>query len=96
MDIVQVKTLSIPDGVYFIINRAADIFWYTTPHDPITTVFFYPATPKDPNNKYVQVNSPNYSSVQSVQTIILFLKWDIKQDTTNGNLNISMIHDITV
>ena len=44
MAIVQVKTPSIPDGIYIIKNRAVDIFWYALYNNfykRITAINFY-------------------------------------------------------
>ena len=47
MAIVQVKTPSIPDGIYIIKNRAVDIFWYALYnkfYKRITAINFYAST----------------------------------------------------
>ena len=57
MAIVQVKNPSIPDGKYLIKNRAADIYWSTSGHNPIQTVHFYSGTmERSKKYSYLQVN----------------------------------------
>ena len=59
MAVVQmpIEIPSIPDGKYFIRNRAADIYWHTS-SPPYTTVYFCVATMEyvKSNKKWMQVN----------------------------------------
>ena len=62
MAIVQVQmhieSPSIPDGMYIIKNRAADLYW-NAGHSPITTLYFWPTTleqAKNSSSKWAQVN----------------------------------------
>ena len=50
MPIVQVQSPSIPDGMYLIKNRAADIYW-TADNSPIRTVYFWATKLKKVKNK---------------------------------------------
>ena len=56
MAIVQVKTISIPDGKYLIKNRGRDIYW-SAGHNPIETVYFYHTTLEEAKKSiWFQVN----------------------------------------
>jgi hypothetical protein len=55
MPIVPVESPSIPDGRYFIKNRAADFYWNAW-HNPITTVHFYNSTMPQTSRFPLQVN----------------------------------------
>ena len=60
MAIVQmpiiIESPSIPDGKYFIKNRAADIYWHTR-NPPYATVYFYTTTMQQAkSNNWMQVN----------------------------------------
>jgi hypothetical protein len=59
MAIVQVASPSIPDGRYFIKNRAANFFWYAG-YSPIRTVYFLSGTME-------QVKSSYYCKLENVQ-----------------------------
>ena len=53
-----IESPSIPNGRYFIKNRAADIFW-NTGNNPFTTVYFYAITMDQVNNwSQVSKHSP--------------------------------------
>ena len=80
MAIVQVESTltlaSIPDGKYFIKNRAADIFW-NVGNSPIMTIYFWPkptstSLEQAKGNNWLQVNKHRISNYSSVQRINLF------------------------
>jgi hypothetical protein len=53
--IVQVESSSIPDGRYFIKNRAAGFYWNAR-YNPITTVHFYNSKTPQASGSPLQVN----------------------------------------
>ena len=81
----------IPDGRYLMKNRAADIYWLAgtavVGPNPITAVYFYPATVTVDICKtynYLQVNNLQLFKCSKVKSLS---KWDI---THNAGGNISM------
>ena len=73
MAIVQVRNSLLPDGQYFIKNRASGTYW-SAGNKPIKTVYFWPPTIVHEadlkKQSFFQVNELSYYS--SVQRITLF------------------------
>ena len=93
MAIVQmhIESPSIPDGMYLIKNRAANLYW-NAGYNPIQTVYFSPTTTEQAKNSnfiWAQVN--DHSLIIQCSKDNSLSKWHIKQDT-NGNISVKSVY----